>query len=157
MRINGKNYKTSIAAYKNLPGNAVLLDIGKIMIDRKGKIAFSAAKIIDQQFAFTRKIGINIFDVFKESADLSEFMLLFIVDPAVFVADSKFDEKAFVARKNMIFLSVVRSRADDLILFDAGRNGVFDLTVARKNLLARFRAFEFGIADGRQYIDLRIR
>ena len=89
------------------------------MIYCKGKIALSAAEIIDQELSFARKIRINILDVFKESADLSEFMLLFVVNSTVFVADPKLAKKAFVARKNVIFLSVIRSCADDLVFFDA--------------------------------------
>ena len=127
------------------------------MIYRKGKITLSAAKIINQKLAFRRKVAVNILNIFKETAYLSELVLFFIVYSARLVANTKLDEEAFVSAKNMILFSVVGLGTNSFIRPDTRRDGVSDLSVTRKDLLARLGAFEFGIAKGGQNVDLRMR
>jgi hypothetical protein len=67
------------------------------MIDCKRKITLSAAEIVNEKPAFFGKVAVDILNVFEESTNLSELVLLFVVDSTRSVADSKFNKKAFVA------------------------------------------------------------
>ena len=90
------------------------------MIYCKGKIALTAAEIVNKKLALLRKIAVYILNVFEEAADLSEFVLLFIVYPARSVRDTKLGKKALIARKDVILLSVIRLRRNGLLFSYSG-------------------------------------
>ena len=53
------------------------------MIDGKAEVALAAAKVGNDQFALGGQMGLNIPHLLKESADLTELLPLFVVDPSV--------------------------------------------------------------------------
>ena len=75
------------------------------MIYGKGKIAFSAAEVVNSYISLG-KIFKNVADMLKKAVDLSELALLLVVNTTLSRAYAKLNKKFLVTRENIIFLFI---------------------------------------------------
>ena len=69
------------------------LDDGEIMIHGKGEIAFSATQIADVECSVLGEMTFYVADQLKETVDLPEFGLLFVMNASALIADTQFLQK----------------------------------------------------------------
>ncbi len=96
------------ADHRDIPAH----HLGEEPIGGKGQIAFPTAKAENVKLAALRETGINVFDVLKETIDLTEFGALAVKDLSLAVGEAEGDEKftgnAFP--ENAVLFTVVRLR-----------------------------------------------
>ena len=98
---------------------------GKIVVNRKRKIAFSAAKIAYAQLAFGGQTALDLPDMLKKATYLTELRLFFVVNSAAFVAYAERAQKRLATVKQTVLAAVIprRSRLARGGIAERGSNG----------------------------------
>jgi len=122
----------------------------EIMIYRKGKIAFAATEVADAHIA-VGEVFQYISDMLKKAVYLSEFRLLFVMYPSVYVGDAKKLQKRLVALEDIVFCIVV---GYDALTVTAFGKGAAELCLSYDSAVSRFRHAVFALAHLGYKVDL---
>ena len=93
VKLQGVSDRITMLHYVGLEVNArhahvAVQNVCEVMINRKGKVAFSATKIANTECTRFGKRRDAIAQKLQKAVDLSEFRLLFVVDSATLIADA---------------------------------------------------------------------
>ena len=109
------------------------------MVRRKAEIALSAAQVAYVQLAVLVQLFLRVDYVLGKAAYLSEFRLLFVVYPSVFVRHVKRTQEFFLSREKAVLCTVVLFGACDLLAFS-------DFTFFQESYRAFFRYHNGGVS-----------
>ncbi|CDE03656.1 unknown [Anaerotruncus sp. CAG:390] len=98
---------------------------GKIMVDRKREIAFSAAEIAYAQHAVGRQVSFDLAYMLEKAAYLAELRLFFVVNAPVRIADAESAQKRLVPFEKALLAAVVAAARSGAAraFFDSGHRG----------------------------------